>query len=105
MSHSSSFLNQTASGGNIAQSANDGGSLPLVETNREGSRIDRLLTADDVAERLQVSKDWVWDHSSRKAPYLPVIRLGDGALRYRASKIEEFISERERLSMLKRGRR
>src|SRR5271169_3196455 len=53
MSHSSSFLNQPASGDNIAQSANDGGSLPLVETNREGFRIDRLLTADDVAERLQ----------------------------------------------------
>jgi hypothetical protein len=27
-----------------------------------------------------------------------VIRMGDGALRYRASRIEEFIGERERLS-------
>src|SRR5437016_3002749 len=28
---------------------------------------DPLLTAEDVAQRLNVTKDWVWDHSSRKA--------------------------------------
>jgi predicted DNA-binding transcriptional regulator AlpA len=66
---------------------------------------DPLLTAEDVARRLNVSKDWVWDHSSRKAPYLPVIRMGDGTLRYRLSGIEAFISERERLSGLRSGRR
>jgi predicted DNA-binding transcriptional regulator AlpA len=59
---------------------------------------DPLLTAEDVARRLNVSKDWVWDHSSRKTPRLPVIRMGDGTLRYRASGIEAFISERERIS-------
>lgn len=67
--------------------------------------VDPLLTADEVALRLRVSKDWVWDHSSRKTPRLPVIRMGDGALRYRASRIEEFISEWERLSALRSGRR
>jgi hypothetical protein len=46
----------------------------------------------------------VWDHSSRKAPYLPVIRMGDGTLRYRASRIEEFIDERERLTQIRRKR-
>lgn len=66
---------------------------------------DPLLTAEDVAERLNVTKDWVWDHSSRKTPLLPVIRFGDGTLRYRASKIEEFIDERERLSVLRFKRR
>ena len=68
-------------------------------------KIDPLLTVDDVAERLNVTKDWVWDHSSRKAPYLPVIRIGDGTLRYRLSQIEEFVNERERLSVLRRKRR
>src|SRR5271165_3131192 len=66
---------------------------------------DPLLTAEEVAERLNVTKDWVWDHSSRKAPHLPVIRMGDGTLRYRSSRIEAFISERERLSALRPGRR
>jgi predicted DNA-binding transcriptional regulator AlpA len=64
--------------------------------------LEPLLTAEDVAKRLNVSTDWVWDHSSRKKPLLPVIRMGDGALRYRASGIEAFIDERERLSALRR---
>ena len=66
---------------------------------------DPLLTADQVACRLNVSTDWVWDHSARKSPYLPVIRLSDGTLRYRLSQIEEFVSERERASALRRKRR
>ena len=70
-----------------------------------GSRVkDPLLTAEEVAERLNVTKDWVWDHSSRKAPHLPVIRMGDGTLRFRASRIEEFIDERERLTNLRHRR-
>jgi predicted DNA-binding transcriptional regulator AlpA len=63
------------------------------------------LTAEEVAERLKVSKDWVWDHSSRRLPYLPVIRMSDGALRYRASQIEEFVMERERVSRIHRRSR
>jgi len=64
--------------------------------------LEPLLTAEDVARRLNVSTDWVWDHSSRKKPLLPVIRMGDGTLRYRASGIELFIDEHERLSSLKK---
>ena len=66
---------------------------------------DLLLTAEEVALKLRVSKDWVWDHSSRRTPYLPVIRMSDGALRYRPSGIEEFLKERERASCLRRKRR
>jgi predicted DNA-binding transcriptional regulator AlpA len=69
------------------------------------AQTDPLLTVDDVAERLNVTRDWVWDHSSRKAPYLPVIRFGDGTLRYRMSQIEEFVNERERLSVMRHKRR
>jgi len=68
---------------------------------------DPLLTPEQVAKRLNTSLDWVWDHSSRKMPLLPVIRFGNGPgragiLRYRASKIEEFITEQERLSTMRR---
>ena len=66
---------------------------------------DPLLTAEEVAAKLKVSTDWVWDHSSRKLPYLPVIRMSDGVLRYRASGIEEFLREREQTSNLRRKRR
>lgn len=76
-----------------------------VLTMRQVEAADALLTADEVALKLRVSKDWVWDHSSRRVPYLPVIRMSDGALRYRASGIEEFLKERERASALRRKRR
>jgi predicted DNA-binding transcriptional regulator AlpA len=76
---------------------------PLDRKRPQRSNVaDPLLTAEDVAKRLNVSTDWVWDHSSRKKPLLPVIRMGDGALRYRASGIEDFIDERERISAMRR---
>lgn len=79
--------------------------MPLAAVVQHMPQIDPLLTAEDVARRLNVSTDWVWDHSSRKAPYLPVIRIGEGTLRYRQSQIEEFVCEQERLTVLRRKRR
>ena len=79
--------------------------IALAQIAEQAPSIEQLLTAEAVAERLKVSRDWVWDHSSRRLPYLPVIRMSDGALRYRASQIEEFLSERERVSNLRRKRR
>jgi len=76
-------------------------SIPAIQTTETA---DPLLTAEEVALKLKVSKDWVWDHSSRRLPYLPVVRLSDGALRYRASGIEEFLKEREMASNLRRKR-
>jgi len=79
--------------------------MAQVQTMDWPKQVDPMLTVEDVAARLNVSKDWVWDHSSRKLPYLPVIRMSDGVLRYRASEIEEFINERQRASDLRRKRR
>jgi len=64
---------------------------------------DPLWSPEQVARRLNVSPDWVRDHSSRKEPRLPVIRLGGGPgraglLRHRASEIEKCIEEMEHLS-------
>ena len=46
---------------------------------------ERLLTLDDVAAMLGVSKAWVRDHASRRSPRIPVIRFGDrrAVLRFR----------------------
>ena len=79
--------------------------MPMAAVVRQMPQTDPLLTAEEVAERLNVSTDWVWDHSSRRSPYLPVIRMSDGTLRYRASRIEEFVMERERASVLRRKHR
>ncbi|MFY9909289.1 MAG: helix-turn-helix domain-containing protein [Candidatus Sulfotelmatobacter sp.] len=80
--------------------------LEIVERKRADIAYDPLLTPEQVAERLNVSPDWVRDHSSRKTPRLPVIRLGGGPgraglLRYRASDIEKFVEEMARISELR----
>jgi predicted DNA-binding transcriptional regulator AlpA len=64
-----------------------------------------LLAAKEVSAWLGVSEDWVWDHSTRRAPFLPAIWLSNGALRFRPSAIRGFINERERISSLRRKRR
>ena len=52
-----------------------------------------LLTLDQVAEMLGVSKAWVRDHATRRFPRIPVVRFGDrrGLLRFRPEDIEGFI--------------
>lgn len=79
--------------------------MALLQMQNRAQHTDPLLTAEDVAIRLNVTRDWVWDHSSRRVPYLPVIRMSDGALRYRSSQIEAFLSEREQAAHLHRRRR
>ena len=74
----------------------------LRKLPRSVAEVEPLLTADEVAKRLNVSTEWVWDHSSRRKPLLPVIRMGDGTLRYRPSGIEAFVDEQERRSALRR---
>lgn len=66
---------------------------------------DPLLNAKEVAIRLGVSEDWVWDHSTRRAPFLPSIWLSAGALRFRRSAIDSFVRDRERLSRVRVKRR
>ena len=56
---------------------------------------DRLLSTNEVAEWLGVSKAWVYDHATRKKPFLPCVRLGE-ITRFRRAEIESFIQEHAR---------
>ena len=56
---------------------------------------DRLLTINEVAEWLGVSKAWVYDHVTRKRPSLPCVRFGE-LTRFRREEIERFIQEHAR---------
>ena len=53
-----------------------------------------LLTLEQVAEMLGVSKAWVRDHATRRNPRIPVVRLGGkrAVLRFRPQDIESFIT-------------
>ena len=52
-----------------------------------------LLTLDDVALLLGVSKAWVRDHATRRNPRIPVVRLGGrrALLRFRREDVNQFI--------------
>lgn len=53
---------------------------------------EKLLTVEDVAQWLGVSPAWCRDHSSRKSPRLPVVRVGK-LLRFRAADVEKWVEE------------
>jgi excisionase family DNA binding protein len=55
-------------------------------------RSERLLSIADVASWLGVSKGWVYDHTTRKRPLLPCVRLGE-MTRFCRADIEKFIEE------------
>ena len=65
------------------------GSLTDSLTN---GKTKRLLTVAELADWLGVSKAWVYDHTTRKQPLLPCLRLGE-MTRFRREDIELFIEE------------
>ena len=54
--------------------------------------MDRLLTAEEVAERLGMRTDWVW--AQARAGLIPHIRLGRYR-RFRESAVEAWLRELE----------
>jgi excisionase family DNA binding protein len=54
--------------------------------------MDRLLTAEEIAERLGMRTDWVW--AQARAGRIPHIRLGRYR-RFRESAIEAWVTELE----------
>lgn len=55
--------------------------------------MDRLLTAEELAERLRVNTEWVW--AQARAGRIPHVRLGRYR-RFRESAIEAWLSDLER---------
>ena len=54
--------------------------------------MDRLLTAEEIAERLGMKTDWVW--AQARAGRIPHVRLGRYR-RFRESAIEAWLSDLE----------
>ena len=54
--------------------------------------VDRLLTAEELAERLRVKTEWVW--AQARAGRIPHVQLGRYR-RFRESAIEAWLSELE----------
>jgi excisionase family DNA binding protein len=54
--------------------------------------MDRLLTAEEIAERLGMKTDWVW--AQARAGWIPHVRLGRYR-RFRESAVEAWLTELE----------
>jgi excisionase family DNA binding protein len=54
--------------------------------------VDRLLTADEIAERLGMKTEWVW--AQARAGRIPHVRLGRYR-RFRESAVEDWLRELE----------
>jgi excisionase family DNA binding protein len=63
-------------------------SVPLAELHV----MDRLLTADELAERLGMKTDWVW--AQARAGRIPHVRLGRYR-RFRESAVEAWLHDLE----------
>lgn len=68
---------------------------PVQTSGMPADGEDRLLTIDEAATRLGVTKDWIY-HNSKKLPF--AVRLGRKVLRFSAVKLERYIEARRRSS-------
>ena len=63
---------------------------------------DRLLDAREVAAKLGVSERFIRDHTTRRSPRIPGVKLGK-LLRYRPADVEVFMAELNTLPASRRS--
>ncbi len=70
-------------------------SLPPATAARAlaGEPEDRLLTVEEAARRLNVTKDWLYHHR-KELPF--AVKLGRKQLRFSAAKLERYLEARRR---------
>ena len=66
------------------------------------NRDERLLNARQVAEKLGVSERFIRDHTTRRSPRIPAVRLGK-LIRYRRADVDDFMAELGTLSSSRRS--
>jgi predicted DNA-binding transcriptional regulator AlpA len=66
--------------------------LELEEVTASDRDDDRLLDARQVAAKLGVSERFIRDHTTRRSPRIPGVKLGK-LLRYRAADVAVFMAE------------
>lgn len=61
--------------------------------------LDELLTVDDVAAFLKVSRSWVYEHTRSRAPHmdrLPFVKIGK-YVRFQSRAVQDFVARRSRI--------
>ncbi|MBW4025763.1 MAG: helix-turn-helix domain-containing protein [Acidobacteria bacterium] len=66
-------------------------SYAVSTTDSPFSLLERLYSAQEVAERLGVSERWIRDHATRRNPRIRAVKLGP-LLRFREADIASFVA-------------
>ena len=64
---------------------------------------ERLLNARQVADKLGVSERFIRDHTTRRSPRIPAVKLGN-LIRYRRADVDNFMAELGTLPPSRRSR-
>ena len=80
----------TATARNVMQAPPS--SFDLSQDSTTDRDDDRLLDARQVAAKLGVSERFIRDHTTRRSPRIPGVKLGK-LLRYRAADVAIFMAE------------
>jgi excisionase family DNA binding protein len=62
--------------------------------------LDELLTVDDVAALLKVSRSWVYEHTRTRVPRidrLPAVKIGK-YVRFQSRAVRDFLAKRSRFA-------
>ena len=70
------------------------------QPNHDG---ERLLNARQVADKLGVSERFIRDHTTRRSPKIPAVKLGK-LIRYRCADVDIFMAELGTVSTSNRSR-
>jgi excisionase family DNA binding protein len=108
------LINETDSAG-----TQDSASRPLIEIGVRRMNVDsqrqrghssepnrddeRLLNARQVADKLGVSERFIRDHTTRRSPKIPAVKLGK-LIRYRRADVDVFMAQLGTLSPSSRSR-
>jgi excisionase family DNA binding protein len=67
--------------------------------NKLDGGLDELLTVNDVATLLKVSRSWVYEHTRSRAPHmdrLPFVKIGE-YVRFQSRAVLDFLAKRSRV--------
>ena len=69
-----------------------------IDTDEIDESFDNLLSVDEVAALLGMSRSWVRAHARSRVPTLPSLKFGYRTVRFRRSEVLAFVSSLERSS-------
>jgi excisionase family DNA binding protein len=85
------------------RSVTGGVNRPIGTASQQDEDDERLLNARQVADKLGVSERFIRDHTTRRSPKIPAVKLGK-LIRYRRADVDVFMAKLRTLPASNRSR-